>query len=137
MAHFAQIDDDSIVTTVIVVGNSDTADSDGNEVEAIGIAFCKSLFGSDTNWVQTSYNNNIRYRYAGIGMKYDSTNDIFYPLSPYPSRVLNTSAWDWEAPVALPDDAGVDDPDNPTEFIEYTWDEDTTSWINRTVHNLA
>ena len=137
MAHFAQIDDDSIVTTVIVVGNSDTADSDGNEVEAIGIAFCKSLLGSDTNWVQTSYNNNIRYRYAGIGMKYDSTNDVFYPLSPYASWVLNTSTWEWEAPVPLPDDAGVDDPDNPTEFIEYTWDEDTTSWINRTVHNLA
>ena len=137
MAHFAQIDDDSIVANVIVVGNSDTADSDGNEVEAIGIAFCKSLLGSDTNWVQTSYNNNIRYRYAGIGMKYDSTNDVFYSLSPYASWILDTSTWGWEAPVALPDDAGVDDPDNPTEFVEYTWDEDTTSWANRTVVNLT
>ena len=137
MAHFAQIDDDSIVTNVIVVGNSDTADSDGNEVEAIGIAFCKSLLGSDTNWVQTSYNNNIRHRYAGIGMKYDSTNDVFYSLSPYASWILDTSTWGWEAPVALPDDAGVDDPDNPTEFVEYTWDEDTTSWANRTVVNLT
>ena len=137
MAHFAQIDDDSIVTTVIVVGNSDTADSDGNEVEAIGIAFCKSLLGSDTNWVQTSYNNNIRHRYAGIGMKYDATNDVFYRQQPYASWTLNTSIWDWEAPVALPDDAGVDDPDNPIEFVEYTWDEDTTSWTNRTVDDLT
>ena len=137
MAHFANIDDNGIVTNVIVVANSNTADSDGNEVEAIGVAFCKSLLGSDTNWVQTSYNNNIRYRYAGIGMKYDSTNDVFYSLSPYPSWVLNTSTWGWEAPVALPDDAGVDDPDNPTEFVEYTWDEDTTSWANRTVVDLT
>ena len=137
MAHFAQIDDNGIVITVIVVGNSDTADSDGNEVEAIGIAFCKSLLGSDTNWVQTSYNNNIRYRYAGIGMKYDSTNDVFYSLSPYASWILDTSTWGGEAPGALPDDAGVDDPDNPTEFVEYTWDEDTTSWANRTVVNLT
>ena len=130
MAHFAKVEN-TLVTQVIVVDNSDAPN------EAAGIAFCKSLLGSDTNWVQTSYNNNIRYRYAGIGMKYDSTNDVFYSLSPYPSWVLNTSTWGWEAPVALPDDAGVDDPDNPTEFIEYTWDEDTTSWINRTVHNLA
>ena len=71
-------------------------------------------------------------------MKYDETNDVFYyPSSPLPSWVLNTSTWDWEPPVALPDDAGVDDPDNPTEFVEYTWDEDTTSWANRTVVNLT
>ena len=135
MAHFAEINDSNIVQRVIVVSNSNTADADGNEVEAIGIAFCKALFGSDTNWVQTSYNNNIRCRYANPGMKYDATNNVFYPLSPYPSWVLNTSTWDWEPPVALPDDAGVADPDNPTEFVEYTWDEDTTSWINRTVIN--
>ena len=137
MAHFAKVDDNGIVTSVIVVANSDTADSDGNEVEAIGIAFCKSLLGSDTNWVQTSYNNNIRHRYAGIGMKYDSTNDVFYRQQPYASWTLNTSIWVWKAPVALPDDAGEDDPDNPTEFVEYTWDEDSTSWANRTVVDLT
>ena len=139
MAHFAQIDDNGIVTNVIVVGNSDTADSDGNEVEAIGIAFCKALLGSDTNWVQTSYNDNIRCRFAGIGMKYDATNDVFYKQQPYPSWALNTSTWEWEAPVALPDDAGEDDPDDPdnvTQIVTYTWDEDTRSWTNRTVITL-
>lgn len=136
MAHFAKIDDNGIVLTVVVIADSDTADSDGNEVEAIGVAFCKSLFGADTNWVQTSYNNKIRCRYAGIGMKYDSTNNVFYPLSDYPSWVLNTSTWEWEAPVALPDDAGPDDRDNPTKHVAYTWEEDTTSWINRTVIDL-
>ena len=128
MAYFAQIDDNNIVTRVTVVADADAPN------EAAGIALCKSLVGSDTNWVQTS--RDIRYRYAGIGMKYDATNDVFYKQQPYASWVLNTSTWKWEAPVALPDDAGVDDPENPTEIVGYTWDEDTTSWTNRTVVNL-
>ena len=136
MAHFAQIDSDSIVIKVIVVNNEDCLDSDGSESK-LGIPFCKNLLGVDTNWVRTSYNNNIRFRFAGIGHKYDSTNDVFYEQSPYPSWVLNTSTWDWEPPVAMPDDTGVDDVDNPTEFISYDWDEDSTSWTNRTVTTLA
>ena len=134
MAHFANLDDNGIVTSVIVVADSDAPN------EVAGIAFCKSLLGSDTNWVQTSYNDNIRCRFAGIGMKYDATNDVFYKQQPYPSWALNTSTWEWEAPVALPDDAGEDDPDDPdnvTQIVTYTWDEDTTSWINRTVINLT
>ena len=135
MAHFTQINSESIVTNVIVVGNEDCLDSDGNESEAVGVAFCQSLLGADTNWVQTSFNNNIRFRYAGIGMKYDSTNDVFYPQSPYPSWTLNTSTWEWDPPVAFPDDAGIDDADNPTEFVSYDWDEGSTSWT-RTVENV-
>ena len=127
MAHFAQIDSDNIVTQVIVVDNSDAPN------EAAGISFCQELLGANTNWVQTSYSNNIRFRYAGTGMKYDSTNDVFYEQQPYTSWGLNTSTWAWDAPVALPDDAGVDDVDNPTEYVNYTWDESSTSWTNRTV----
>jgi hypothetical protein len=130
MAHFAQIDSDNIVTQVIVVDNSDAPN------EAAGIAFCQNLLGAGTNWVQTSYNDNIRFRYAGTGMKYDSTNDVFYEQQPYPSWGLNTSTWAWDAPVALPDDAGVDDVDNPTEYVSYDWDEGSTTWTNRTVVNL-
>ena len=127
MAHFAQINDDSIVTTVIVVANSDAPN------EAAGIAFCKALLGSGTNWVQTSYNDNIRHRYAGAGMKYDSTNDVFYDQQPYASWTLNTSTWEWEPPVAVPSDSGYDDDADPTILVSYTWDESTTSWANRTV----
>ena len=130
MAEFAQLNDNSIVTNVIDVADDDAPD------EATGIAFCKNLLGEGTSWVQTSATGGIRNRLALRGMKYDSTNDVFYDQQPYPSWVLNTSTWDWEPPVALPDDAGVDDPDNPTEFVEYTWDEDTTSWTNRTVVTL-
>ena len=130
MAHFAQINSDSIVTNVIVVADSDAPN------EAAGIAFCQDLLGADTNWVQTSYNDNIRFRYAGIGMKYDSTNDVFYNIAPpYPSWVLNTSTWDWDAPVAIPDDAGADDVDNPTEHVSYDWDEGSTTWT-RTVFSI-
>ena len=127
MAHFAQIDSDNIVIQVIVVSNEDAPN------EAAGIAFCKNLLGADTNWVQTSYNDNIRFRYAGISSKYDSTNDVFYEQQPYPSWVLNTSTWVWDAPVALPDDAGFDDADNPTQLVSYDWDEGSTTWTNRTV----
>tara|TARA_R110000823_G_scaffold301304_1_gene422212 strand:- start:97 stop:522 length:426 start_codon:yes stop_codon:yes gene_type:complete len=138
MAHFAQIDSDSIVTNVIVVSNEDCLDSDGNESEAVGIAFCQELLGADTKWVQTSYNNNIRAWHASCGMKYDSANDVFYNLSPYPSWVLNTSTWLWDAPVAMPDDFGLDDEDNPTEYIRYDWDEYSASkaWI-RTSHAIV
>ena len=135
MAHFAQLDENNIVTQVIVVGNEDCKTKKGKESEVVGIAFCRNLLGADTKWVQTSYNDNIRFRYAGIGMKYDSTNDVFYPQSPYPSWTLNTSIWNWDPPVAFPDDAGVDDADNPTEFVSYDWDEGSTSWT-RTVVNL-
>jgi hypothetical protein len=70
MAHFAQIEN-NIVTQIIVVNNEEVFD------EATGVAFCKSLFGDNTEWVQTSYNNNFRGRYAGIGYTYDKTIDEF------------------------------------------------------------
>ena len=134
MAHFAQIDENSIVTTVIVVGNEDCLDSDGNESEAVGVAFCQSLLGSDTNWVQTSYNDNIRIRYAAVGYKHDSTSDVFYdPVSPYPSWVFNTSTWEWDAPVALPDNAvGA----KLQEVVSYTWDEYGQEWLSITEQNI-
>ena len=133
MAHFAELDDNSIVTRVIVVGNDDAPN------EAAGIAFCKALLGSDTNWVQTSYNDNIRHRFAGAGMVYDSTSDVFYGQRPYPSWTLNTSTWVWEAPIATPDDWewGVEDGNPPTAYTTYDWDEDSRSWTNRTVIDLT
>ena len=73
MAHFAKIED-GFVREVIVVNNEEVPD------EATGIAFCKSLYGEDTEWVQTSYNANFRGRFAGSGMIYDPELDEF--LSP-------------------------------------------------------
>ena len=69
MAHFAEIDSnlDNVVLRVLVIGNDDILDENGEESEALGITYCKSLFGEETEWVQTSYNNNFRKNYAGAG----------------------------------------------------------------------
>lgn len=115
MAHFAQLDDNNIVTQVIVVANDELL-LDGVESEIKGILFCKSLFGEDTKWKQTSYNGNIRKNYAGIGYTYDASNDYFYAPQPYPSWTLDTDAR-WQPPVAMPTDGKM-----------YTWNEATLSW---------
>ena len=127
MAQFTQLDSDGIVINLIVVADSDAPN------EAAGIAFCQELLGADGNWLQSSYNNNIRAWHAGIGMKYDSTSNVFYQQQPYPSWTLDTTLWTWEPPVAMPDDAGNNSEDPPTEFVSYDWDENSTSWTNRTV----
>lgn len=77
MAHFAELDKNNVVLRVIVVGDKDTADENGVEKEEIGIAFCKSLFGADTNWVQTSFNANFRDLFVGEGDIYDPKTDKF------------------------------------------------------------
>lgn len=76
MAHFAEIKD-GIVQRVIVIDNNTIDNKEFPESEPIGIAFCKSLFGEDTQWLQCSYNENFRGVYPSIDAKYDSDNDIF------------------------------------------------------------
>jgi hypothetical protein len=75
MAHFAEIDENNIVVRVIVVADEDTYDQYGNENEYIGSKFCHDLLGGI--WIKTSYNSNIRGKYAGIGDLYDSVKDEF------------------------------------------------------------
>jgi hypothetical protein len=74
MAHFAKIDD-GIVRQVVVINNEVITDEKGKEQELLGAKFCAELFGG--TWVQTSYNNNFRGKYAGVGDKYDSVKDEF------------------------------------------------------------
>ena len=116
MAHFAQLNEENLVTQVIVVANQDTSDQDFVDNEAIGIEFCTNLLGG--RWVQTSYNANIRKNYAGIGYKYDATLDAFIPPQPFESWTLNEETAQWEAPTPYPDDGK-----------RYSWDEETTSWV--------
>jgi len=115
MAHFAQIDEQGTVLTVIVVNNSDILDENGQESEAIGKQFCTDLLGGE--WVQTSYNNNIRKQYAAIGGSYDRTNDVFIVAQPYPSWSLDEN-FDWQAPVPY-----------PADNEDYSWDEDNQQWV--------
>ena len=116
MAHFAQLDSNDVVLRVIVVDTKDNSTADGVEKESIGQAFCERLLGG--NWIQTSYNNNMRVRYAGIGYSYDSTLDAFIPPKPYPSWVLSPATVNWDAPVPY-----------PTDGKAYYWDEKTLSWV--------
>ena len=118
MAHFAQLDENNVVTQVIVVHNNELLDDNGQESEARGIAFCKSLFGENTSWIQTSYNGNIRKNYAGIGYTYDQGRDAFIAPKPFPSWTLKEDVCQWEAPVSM-----------PTDGSRYIWDEETLSWV--------
>lgn len=114
MAHFAKLDENNVVTSVVVVDNKDTADASGVEKEYIGAAFCERLLGG--TWKQTSYNGNFRKNYAGIGYTYNADIDAFVPPKPYASWTLNEETAQWEAPIAMPED-GI-----------YIWNEDTQSW---------
>lgn len=76
MAHFARIEN-NIVRQVIVINNEVLENKPFPQSEPIGIAFCKSLYGADTQWLQTSYNANFRGRYAGVGIAYDPIKDEF------------------------------------------------------------
>ena len=119
MAHFAELNTDNIVTRVIVVNNEDILDENNVEQEALGITLLHNHFNDNTlAWVQTSYNNNFRKNYAGVGHTYDETRDAFYAPQPYPSWTLNETTCHWEAPTPYPDDG-----------VPYTWDEDTLSWV--------
>ena len=117
MAHFAEIDENGTVLRVVVVANKDTSDANGVEKEHIGAAFCERLFGG--TWKQTSYNGNIRGRYAGVGYKYHAAIDKFVAPQPFPSWTLDDNG-DWNAPTPMP---VSEDP-----AISYRWNEDTQSW---------
>ena len=101
MSHFAEIRD-GIVQRVIV------AEQDFINSGAVGDSFL---------WVQTSYNNNFRKQYAGIGYRYDKAADVFVAPQPYPSWTLDDNH-DWVPPTAMPSDGK-----------EYTWDEANTKWV--------
>ncbi len=129
MAHFAKLDANNIVEQVIVVSNDDIKDNTGTEVENIGVAFCQKLLGADTNWKQTSYNNNFRGNYAGIGHTYMTnvatlgvaSTDIFINPQPYASWSIGVSTAQWYAPIDGPPDLTAAE---AAANKRYIWDED-------------
>ena len=140
MAHFAQIDKNNSVLQVIVIGNKDCENNQGQECEQTGVAFCKDLFGEDTLWKQTSYNTSagkrydpttremlqnsegFRGNYAGIGFTYNEQLDAFLPPQPYPSWIIDEENFTWKPPI-----------DKPTESKKgYYWNEQTLNWEENT-----
>ena len=142
MAHFAQVASNNVVTQVIVVGNDDTSDNNGVESESIGVAFCQSLLGADTNWKQTSYNGNMRGNYAGIGYTYMSnvatlgvgSTDIFISQQPYDSWTISTTEAVW-APPSTPGAAPTLTDEQIASGKFYVWNESNyqadpaTAWV--------
>lgn len=118
MAHYAQIDENNIVTRVLVI-----------DQEVINTG----LFGDPNTFIQTSYNTKggvhygedgqpdggaaLRKNYAGIGYAYDSVRDAFIPPQPYIQWSLNETTCLWEPPIALPNDGK-----------SYVWNDSTISW---------
>jgi hypothetical protein len=125
MAHFAELNNDNKVLRVIVVSNDDIKDLNGQENEILGIAFCKSLFGEDTNWIQTSFNGTMRGKLAGIGDVYDINLNRFINNKPneIASWVLNEK-FEWVPPLPYPTDGKIHD-----------WNESTLSWVERELNN--
>jgi hypothetical protein len=115
MAHFAKLDENNVVLAIHVV-NNDVITNNGVESEQLGIDFLTQLHGH-INWKQTSYNNNIRKNYAGVGYLYDSVRDAFIPPKLYSSWTLNEETCQWQAPVAM-----------PTDDKMYNWNESKLKW---------
>ena len=111
MAYFAKLGTGNIVEQVIVVSN------DIATTEQVGVDFINKLYNTRDVWKQTSYNNNFRKNYAGIGYTYDEDRDAFIPPKPFNSWILNEDTCRWEAPVAYPQDEN-----------KYTWNESTLTW---------
>ena len=107
MAHFAKLDENNIVTGVYVVGD---------EYETT-YADSRKEFGEV--YVQTSYNNRIRFNFAGIGYSYDEARNAFIAPKPFNSWVLDENTCRWISPIAYPENA---------EKYQYTWNEESLSW---------
>jgi hypothetical protein len=125
ISHWAELDENNVVTRVLVGDNNDPAGDEGYQwlVDNLG-----------GTWVKTSYNAiggkrrnpetgeiteeaGFRKNYAGIGYTYDSTRDAFIPPKPFNSWVINEDTCLWDAPVAYPTDGKI-----------YTWNEDVIAW---------
>ena len=117
MAHFAQLDATSTVLEVLVVDNASIDNLPFPESEPVGIAYLNSFLPPAT-WKQTSYNNNFRKRYAGIGYTYMEQYDAFVPPKEYPDFIFDEQQLLWIPPVPYPNDGG-----------HYAWDDATHSWV--------
>jgi len=111
MAHYAFLDEDNIVTEVIVGRNEDEI--------VDGVSDWETYYGNIRGQVckRTSFNNNIRKQFAGIGFSFNETDDVFIAPKPFASWVLDAN-YDWQAPV-----------ERPADGKDYLWDEANQVWV--------
>lgn len=123
MAHYAFLDENNIVTEVIV-GNDEN--DDGVNWEQRYSVFrgqgCKRTSYNTIGGVHINGGTPFRKNYAGIGFTYDTVRDAFIPPQPYTSWVLNEDTCNWDPPVPYPSDGQL-----------YQWDEDQLAWTEKTL----
>ena len=128
MAHFAELNSSNEVLRVIVISNDDV-DSNGGELSSEAETFVASIVphsSGGNQWKQTSYNNNFRKQYAGIGATYDASKDKFISPKPYPSWSLDSND-DWQAPVPYPTVTEIN-----SNAVYISCDEDNQKWLGET-----
>lgn len=128
MAHFAELNNSNEVLRVVVISNDDV-DSHGGELSSEAETFVASIVPHSedgTAWKQTSYNNNFRKQYAGIGDTFDSSKDKFIKPQPFSSWSLDSND-DWVAPVTYPTITEID-----SVPVMISWDEDNQKWLGET-----
>ena len=127
MAHFAELNSSNEVLRVVVISNDDV-DSNGGDYSTSAETFVASIVPHQTggvSWKQTSYNNNARKQYAGVGYTYDSSKNKFIAPQPFNSWSLNSND-DWQAPVTYPstDEVG-------SNILLIDWDESNLRWTGK------
>ncbi len=128
MAHFAELNNNNEVLRVVVISNEDV-NANGGELSSEAETFVASIVPHSTGgtaWKQTSYNNNFRKQYAGIGYTFDASKNKFISLKPYPSWALDSND-DWKAPVTYPSHTTIG-----SLQVYISWDEDNQKWLGET-----
>jgi len=128
MAHFAKLDENNIVTQVITFSN-DEVNANGGDLSIEAENFVAARHPG--TWKQTSYNNNFRKQYCGIGFTYDSVKNKFIASNSYASWSLDEND-DWKAPVEKPTEEQCNYTYNnePFKYIWAKWDEDLQKWTS-------
>ena len=141
MAHFAELDNNNVVTRVVVVGN-DVSTAAGplgtNDMHVDGETWCIDFFKGGT-WKQTSYNHNFRKQYAGKGYTFDAAKNKFISPQPFDSWALDGND-DWQAPVTYPtdntdkriswDEAGQKWTAKDNDDNSFNWDASGLTWVS-------
>jgi hypothetical protein len=131
MAHWAELDENNVVTRVLVGDNNDPAGDEGYQwlIDNLGGTWVKTSYNAvagnrrDPETGEITEGAGFRKNYAGIGYTYDSIRDAFIPPTPYASWIVNETTCTWEAPTPMPTEEG--------KF--FIWNEETTSWESHDV----
>ena len=146
MAHFAEIDKNNIVIRVLTACTKEVDSHGGDKSEEAALDFGNKVPFSPggVKWIQTSYNNNFRKKFAGVGDYYDSIKDVFIASKPFNSWILDSNN-DWKAPIAFPtiveniNKIIGKDLNDPTKDVyghyDISWDENNLRWVGKDENN--